>query len=61
MKTENVVVAKIPTTITVEECVSEKKGTKYKALFATVNGIKVRVGFCDVYTEYALMKAGIKL
>lgn len=61
MKNENVVIAKVPTTVTVEECVSEKKGTKYKALFATINGVKVRIGFCDVYTENALMKAGIKL
>lgn len=62
MTVENKVVAKIPSTsLTVEECVSETKGTTYRAVFAIINGVKVCIGFVNIYTENALLKAGVKL
>lgn len=45
--------------IKVVERVSNK-GKKYKAVVATVNGADVMLGFCDVYTENALLRVGVK-
>ena len=63
MANENVVVAKQSNCVlSVEECISKKKGTPYKAIYVTLpNGTKVNVGFCNVYTELALLHAGLKL
>lgn len=36
------------------------KGKKYNAVVATINGCDVLVGFSNVYTENALMRAGVK-
>lgn len=57
---ENKVMAKINGIVTVEECVS-KKGNPYKAIFITVNGSKVQIGFVNAYTELDLLKAGVKI
>lgn len=57
---ENKVMAKINGIVTVEECVS-KKGNSYKAIFITVNGSKVQIGFVNAYTELDLLKAGVKI
>ena len=59
MANENVV-ARFEGQVIVEELVSSK-GNPYKAVFVLVKGQKVRLGFCDVYVENALLKAGIKL
>lgn len=57
---ENKVIAKFNGNVTVEECVS-RKGTPYKAVFIVVNGEKVQIGFVNVYTELAFVRAGVKL
>ena len=59
-KVENKVLAKVNGVISVEECVS-KEGNVYKALFATVNGLKFRIGFFNDYIELNLLKAGVKI
>lgn len=36
------------------------KGKKYNAVVATINGADVVLGFSNVYTENALLRAGVK-
>lgn len=56
---ENKVVAKVNGVVSIEECVS-KKGNAYKAVFVTVNGRKIQVGFLNAFMEAYFMIAGIK-
>lgn len=53
-------VVKVNGTVTVEEGIS-KKGNPFKAVYVTVNGTKVLVGFVNAYVELALIKAGVEI
>lgn len=46
--------------VTIEERVS-KKGNKFLAMYAVVNGAKRLIMFVDKQTEFELYKAGVKL
>lgn len=46
--------------VTIEENVS-KKGNKFLAMYAVVNGKKVLVQFINKEVEFAMYKAGIKI
>lgn len=53
-------VVKVNGTVTVEKVIS-KKGNPFKAVYVTVNGKKVQVGFVNAYVELALIKAGVEI
>lgn len=36
------------------------KGKKYNAIVVCINGVDVSIGFSNVYTENALLRAGVK-
>lgn len=36
------------------------KGKPYTAVVAVINGKEVQLGFCNAFTELALVKAGVK-
>ena len=48
----------LPCTLTIEEKTS-KNGHPYKQVVLTVKGKPVNVGIVNVYTENALLRAGI--
>lgn len=54
-------VVKVDGVVTVETLISKKTKNEYKAVFVTVNGRKVQVGFVNAFVELNLMKAGVKL
>ena len=59
---EGKVLCKQNVVMTVEEKVSQKTGKPFKAVFVTLsNGEKINVGFVNVYTENAMLKAGLKI
>lgn len=51
----------LPCALTVEEKTSRKTGNTYKQLVLTVKGKEVPVGIVNVYTENALLRAGIDI
>ena len=51
----------LPCALTIEEKTSRKTGNTYKQLVLTVKGKEVPVGFVNVYTENALLRAGIDI
>lgn len=55
------VLCKLDGIITVEIAKSKKTGNDYKAVYLTINGVKVQLGFYNVYLENALLRAGVKV
>lgn len=51
----------LPCALTIEEKTSRKTGNTYKQLVLTVKGKEVPVGIVNVYTENALLRAGIDI
>lgn len=51
----------LPCALTIEEKTSRKTGNTYKQLVLTVKGKDVPVGIVNVYTENALLRAGIDI
>lgn len=46
-------------TFKIIEDVSPKNGNTYQKIVCTINGVDVNVGFVNVYTENALLKAKV--
>lgn len=53
-------VVKVAGQITIEDCVSSK-GNAYRAVFVTIDGKKIQVGFLNAQTELAFIYAGVPL
>ena len=49
----------VPCTLSIVEKTSQKTGNSYKQVVLTVEDKKVEIGIVNIYTEAALLRAGI--
>jgi len=49
----------VPCTLSIVEKTSQKTGNPYKQIVLTVKGKEVEIGIVNIYSEAALVRAGI--